>query len=78
MFTHRFFKRPLRIYTQAIENTKKKDISTRIVSCSNGSAERTDSTRTCRPLILVIALSGLNTLKALSEFRLSPPSLGEL
>jgi hypothetical protein len=54
-------------------NTTKKESSTIIVSYSNGSEVSTDRTSTCNPLILVTALRGLNTLKALSEFKLKPP-----
>lgn len=57
----------------AIANTTKKDSSTIIVSYNKGSEVSTDNTSTCKPLMLVTALSGLNTLKALREFKLNPP-----
>jgi hypothetical protein len=72
MFTHVCLRSPLSIIVDAIAKIKKKNMSTIKVSLSKGMALMTESTKTRRPLILVMALKGLSTRKALSELRLKP------
>ena len=55
----------LSIIVLAMAKIKKKNISTIKVSFNNGMALITESTRTRRPLMLVIARRGLSTRNAL-------------
>jgi len=72
MFTHVCLSCPESIIVDAIAKIKKKNNSTTNVSFSRGMALITDSTKILRPFILVIALKGLSTRKALSEARETP------
>ena len=62
---HLCFSIPLNRFTPAIAKIRKKNSNTMIVCFKKGSDARTDYTRILSPLILVIALRGLSTLKAL-------------
>ena len=74
ILTHRCFKTPDNNYVPAIAKTKKNDNNTIMVSFNNGKDANTAVTNTYKPLIDVIALNGLKTLKALNEFKDKPPS----
>ena len=59
----------------AIEKMVKNENKTRIVSPRSPNEFMTETTRIWRPLMLEMALRGLNTLNERRELRLKPPSL---